>query len=367
MTSPAASDTTRHAGEARPRPRVTANQVTVARLIPMPLIAWLIYQGTTGWWLAIAIALVVGSTDYLDGYLARKHGPTVLGALLDPLADKVFIAFMYVPLAELGLLPPLAVALMFVREFLVTAMRSAYAQRAIQFETSYLAKVKTWVQMQGVGTLMVCALVGRSAAYAVLGATLAVPLVFTAGLYVRRRRLFRNLLVASAFMLLPLALHAAADVLGDRRIFFHGNAWILALVAWASALDYLVGGLGRLRAAGGFGRADAVRVVGAVLLPALLVAALVSGAAPPWAVLALFAVELATGGLDNLLSVHGRAAPALPWGARVLGAALLMVCALVRPDAGVPLTAAALAISAAGAAVEFARGRDLYLGRSSAI
>ena len=343
------------------RPRVTANQVTVARLIPMPLIAWLIYQGETGWWVAIAIALVVGSTDYLDGHLARKHGPTVLGGLLDPLADKVFLAFMYVPLADHGLLPASAIALMFVREFLVTAMRSAYAQRGIQFKTSYLAKVKTWVQMQGVGTLMLCALLDPGGAYAVLGATLAVPALAFLGFLVVRRRLYRNLWVASAFMALPLALYAVADARGDLVLFFAGCTWILVALTWVSGLDYLVGGLPRLRAVGRFGRADAVRVVASVAMPVLLIAALVGGAAPAWAVLGIFAIELAAGGLDNLLSLHDRAAPALPWGARTLGVCALVALAVALPAAAAPLTVAALAISVAGAAVEFWRGRDVYL------
>jgi cardiolipin synthase (CMP-forming) len=345
----------------RARPLVTANQVTVARLIPMPLIAWLIYQGTTGWWIAICIALVVGSTDYLDGHLARKHGPTVLGALLDPLADKVFLAFMYVPLADRGLLPALAIGLMFVREFLVTAMRSAYAQRGIQFKTSYLAKVKTWVQMQGVGTLMLCALLDRPQAYALLIATLAVPVLLLLVLLAVKRRLYRNLWVATGFMGLPLALYAFAESRGDITIFFAGCAWILTALTWASGLDYLVGGLSRLRAAGGFGRADAVRMLASVALPVLLVAALIIGHAPPWAVLALFATELAVGGLDNLLSLHGRAAPALPWGARTLGACALVALGLAFAGAAAPFTIAALVVSAAGVAVEFWRARDLYL------
>jgi len=355
---------------APPRPpRVTANQVTVLRLIAMPLLAWLVYQGETGWWWAIAVALVVGSTDYLDGYLARKHGPTVLGGLLDPLADKVFLALLYVPLADVGLLPASAVALMFVREFLVTAMRSAYAQRHIQFKTSYLAKVKTWVQMQGAGTLMIVALLDRTspaAAYAVLVATLAVPALALLAFLLFRRRLVRNLWVGSAFMVLPLALYAAADRSGDLRIFLDGSAWILTLLTWVSGLDYLVGGLPRLRRAGGFGRADAVRVVGALVLPILLVAALVAGGAPAAAILALFAIELAVGGLDNHLSLHARAARALPWGARVVGAGALVAAALVWPGAAAQLTAGAVAVSAVGAATEFWRSRDLYIpGRTA--
>lgn len=341
--------------------RVTANQVTMARLVPMPLIAWLIYQGPGDWWWAIGLALVVGSTDYIDGALARKHGPTVLGALLDPLADKVFLAFMYVPLADLRFLPASAVALMFAREFLVTAMRSAYAQRNITFETSYLAKVKTWVQMQGSGTLMVCALLPTAWVISLLGAAVGVPLIGLVVLYALRRRLFRNLWVAALFGLLPLSLYLVSIREGDLGYLLWGATWALTALTWVSGLDYFVGGLARLRAVDGFNRADAVRVVGAALLPLVALAALVQTPAPAWAVLGLLASELAVGGLDNLLSVHHRAAPALPWGARSLGAIALLGATLLWPAQATPLSAAAFALSLAGSILAFYRGRDIYM------
>ena len=80
------------------RPLITANQVTLARLIPMPLLSWLIYrgaergyQGNSYMWSALIAGTLIGCTDWIDGLLARKYGPTVLGGLLDPIADKVFI------------------------------------------------------------------------------------------------------------------------------------------------------------------------------------------------------------------------------------------------------------------------------------
>ncbi|HEU5055107.1 MAG TPA: CDP-alcohol phosphatidyltransferase family protein [Kofleriaceae bacterium] len=343
------------------RPLITANQVTAARLVPMPLIAWLIYQGETGWWIALVLALVVGSTDYLDGHLARKQGPTSLGALLDPLADKVFLAFMYVPLCDLGFLPVWPIAVMFMREFLVTAMRSAYAQRGIHFETSYLAKAKTWIQMQASGTLMLCGLLGRTGALALLSGVFATAVLVLLLMRLLRGRFYKNLVVAVVFCALPVALYLAADAIGDARVFFHGACWILAALTWVSGLDYLVGGLPRLRAAGGFGRADAVRVVAAGALPILALLLVIETAAPAWAVLALFAFELALGGLDNMLSLHGRAAPALPWGLRALGAALLLAVGLALPGQAVIAATAAAVVSALGAASEFWRGRDVYL------
>ena len=66
----------------------------------MPVLSWLIYVGARKgddsyfWWALIA-GTFVGCTDWIDGMLARKYGPTVLGGLLDPIADKIFIAFAY--------------------------------------------------------------------------------------------------------------------------------------------------------------------------------------------------------------------------------------------------------------------------------
>ena len=151
------------------RPLITANQVTLARLIPMPVLSWLIYQGAqqgykhnsymTG---ALIAGTLIGCTDWVDGLLARKYGPTVLGGLLDPIADKIFIAFAYAPFVDVQ--PPLIawwmVALLFQREFFVTALRSAYEQRDLTLKTSYLAKAKTWTQMQGLGAMLLFPLVG---------------------------------------------------------------------------------------------------------------------------------------------------------------------------------------------------------------
>jgi CDP-diacylglycerol--glycerol-3-phosphate 3-phosphatidyltransferase len=124
--------------------------VTFARLLPMPLLAFWLYHAHSSraqMWAALIVGTLIGCTDFVDGFLARKHGPTVLGGLLDPIADKVFVALIYAPLAAIGVVPAWACALMFVREFLVTALRSSYEIRGLQMKTSYIAKVKTWTQM----------------------------------------------------------------------------------------------------------------------------------------------------------------------------------------------------------------------------
>ena len=73
----------------------------------MPFLSWLIYRGgDQGYrdnpymWAALIAGTLIGCTDWIDGMLAPQYGPTVLGGLLDPIADKVFIAFAYIPFAD---------------------------------------------------------------------------------------------------------------------------------------------------------------------------------------------------------------------------------------------------------------------------
>ncbi len=68
-----------------------ANLVTTARVLIAPLAFWMIPDGRGGSWAAFALWFVLCSSDGIDGFLARRHGTTTLGAFLDPLADKVLV------------------------------------------------------------------------------------------------------------------------------------------------------------------------------------------------------------------------------------------------------------------------------------
>jgi CDP-diacylglycerol--glycerol-3-phosphate 3-phosphatidyltransferase len=350
------------------RPLITANQVTLARLIPMPLLSWLIYEGAkhgyqnnSYMWCALIAGTLIGCTDWVDGLLARKYGPTVLGGLLDPIADKIFIAFAYTPFVDGDhpLLPWWTVALMFQREFFVTALRSAYEQRNLTLKTSYLAKVKTWTQMQGMGVMLLFPLVeNQSFLTWLLIAGVAGPLIAMAVLWFIRRKLWRGAFVMSGSFVPVLALHLHGDpLLTMRAIMF-----MVVALTWGSGIDYIVGGWKQLRGRGDFTRADAVRIVGALVLPILLYAVLV-GPGPAWPIFLILATELAVGGLDNLLSHHKRATKALAWGGRVLGVCILLGAALALPELAEPLSVVAAAISLVGVFAEFWRGRDYFLDK----
>ena len=78
-----------------------ANQLTLLRLLLVPVFALCIFYDLHGW--ALVTFAVAGLTDLFDGVLARRSGPTVLGAWLDPAADKLLVLTMFVMLTVPGL------------------------------------------------------------------------------------------------------------------------------------------------------------------------------------------------------------------------------------------------------------------------
>nr|MBA3820850.1 hypothetical protein [Deltaproteobacteria bacterium] len=134
-------------------------------------------------------------------------------------------------------------------------------------------------------------------------------------------------------------------------------------ITWISGIDYMLVGWKQLRGRGDFSRADAVRLLGALSVPALLFTVLVETSAPSWTVFAVLSLELAVGGLDNLMSHHKKATKSLAWGGRVLGISALLGAALILEEYATVLAIAATAVSLVGVAAEFWRGRDYFLDK----
>src|SRR5690606_6128740 len=68
-----------------------ANAITAARLVLSPLMFWVIPESDRGSWVAFGLWFVLCASDGIDGYVARRRGPSASGAFLDPLADKVLV------------------------------------------------------------------------------------------------------------------------------------------------------------------------------------------------------------------------------------------------------------------------------------
>src|SRR3954469_15749825 len=102
------------------------NILTMARIVVIPLVLWLIERGTPkDCVIAASVYSAAAITDLLDGYLARRMNVvSVLGKFLDPLADKLLVMAVLVYMVPLGRLPAWAVVLLLAREISVTSLRS---------------------------------------------------------------------------------------------------------------------------------------------------------------------------------------------------------------------------------------------------
>ena len=92
------------------------NALSLARLFMVPIVVALLLVRADG--LAAAVFVLASVTDFLDGKLARRSGPTRLGQILDPVADRLMLSSVAVVLAVRGLLPAWAVAILVGRDLL---------------------------------------------------------------------------------------------------------------------------------------------------------------------------------------------------------------------------------------------------------
>src|ERR687897_2508306 len=129
-----------------------ADQLTVARAAAVPgvvvLFAW-DFPDHDYW--ATALFAVAMSTDWVDGWWARRSGRTSdLGRLLDPVADKLLVLATLIMLVD-RVLPAWMVAAVIAREFLVTGLRLAAVERGVVIGARDLGKLKTWAQATAAG------------------------------------------------------------------------------------------------------------------------------------------------------------------------------------------------------------------------
>ena len=105
--------------------------------------------------MGLTIFLVAAVTDFFDGWIARRSNKiTRLGALLDPIADKLLMSAAFISLVELQLAPAWMVVIIIGREFAVTGLRSIAAQHGVTIAASPLGKSKTISQVVAIALLI---------------------------------------------------------------------------------------------------------------------------------------------------------------------------------------------------------------------
>lgn len=136
------------------------NILTVMRILAVPFFVFLLTDPSpqSRLW-ATAIFLLASFTDWLDGYLARIYkAESILGTLLDPLADKVLVTAALVMLAAEGgelRVPAWLVVIILARDLLVSGLRSLAAVQGIVVAASRAAKHKTAWTMVAIVFLLV--------------------------------------------------------------------------------------------------------------------------------------------------------------------------------------------------------------------
>src|SRR5918994_6582161 len=134
------------------------NGLTALRIVAVPLFGWMLlaHPDEPGWRLATtAVFLGAILTDYLDGYLARKHDLiTPFGKLADPIADKALTGMAFVGLSIIGELWWAVTIVVLVREWGITLMRFWLIRHGTVVPASQGGKLKTTVQTLALGLLI---------------------------------------------------------------------------------------------------------------------------------------------------------------------------------------------------------------------
>jgi CDP-diacylglycerol--glycerol-3-phosphate 3-phosphatidyltransferase len=130
-----------------------ANAITLVRVAATPVMLFLILDLGPAWPSVVAW-VVLSSTDFLDGWVARRQGVTSSGAFLDPLADKFLVLGALCALAGSGLVSWWPVVLIAARELGISGYRSVVARRGISVPARPLGKAKTAVQDLAVTLLL---------------------------------------------------------------------------------------------------------------------------------------------------------------------------------------------------------------------
>ena len=136
------------------------NLLSLFRIVIVPVVVVLLFSPMPGPRLfAGALFVVACITDYLDGWLARRRkSTTVLGQLLDPLADKMLIAAVVIMLVAAPLeprLPAWMAVVVVLREIAVTGLRGIASQSGLVVPAQELGKYKMIFQIFALTGLLV--------------------------------------------------------------------------------------------------------------------------------------------------------------------------------------------------------------------
>lgn len=130
-----------------------ANKLTLLRITMIPMFMLFMYMQPTypgtAEIISVLIFLAAALTDRVDGYVARKYNQiTKFGKIMDPVADKLLIAAVYISLVDLDpAITAWPIIIIIAREFLISALRMIAASEGIVISANIWGKIKTNIQV----------------------------------------------------------------------------------------------------------------------------------------------------------------------------------------------------------------------------
>ena len=156
--------TTTKAQAKQPKSLSLPNILTYARIAAIPVVVGCVYGQSIMdgplWlrWVALAVFIAAGVTDYLDGYYARIWDQqSAFGRMLDPIADKLLVASCLLILAADNSIHGWTLwagIVILCREILVSGLREYLAELKVGVPVSRVAKWKTTLQLVAIGFLV---------------------------------------------------------------------------------------------------------------------------------------------------------------------------------------------------------------------
>ena len=143
------------------------NLITYARLLSIPfIIIFYLSEIYILQLLAFIIFILASISDFLDGYLARKLNQTsILGKILDPIADKllvILVFMMFINSDLLNIYTSIGILIITAREIIVMTMREITAHQGIMIDVINLSKLKTALQFISIAMLFLVSLTRNS-------------------------------------------------------------------------------------------------------------------------------------------------------------------------------------------------------------
>ena len=134
------------------------NLLTISRMASGALI-FILLTRTEMYWIAFVLFFIASTTDYFDGYLARKYNHvSQIGEILDPIADKILIVFLLFALSVnlTSYYIAFVSALIITREIWVGALRdfNGRQNKSDATKVTFLAKIKTTIQLFTISTYL---------------------------------------------------------------------------------------------------------------------------------------------------------------------------------------------------------------------